>query len=259
MKTVNFLFLFLALPTLTASANPLSFLKTEIQKDGYILYATPLASAGTGTLVGGKPNAMSIAADPQTCFPDTINGQSTLIRKVQDTTLGSISQTTSFDGTVAVDLLKFMNTANPIFNINAGFSTVSSVELSFEGAKIEYIDLILLEDFYKNHMRDDCKKMMNSVGFIIQALRVDKMKYEFKDSTGANIKLTMDGLSKYFNIDANIQYHIEQDYTLVIDTPKYIGYELGRLTEKDQGISLVRATSTFLNNYIFKSISNIGQ
>ncbi len=257
MKMYSILILFLISPVLSAVANPLNNLKTSIAQDGYILYATPLASAGTGTLIGGSPNAMTIAADPETCFPETINGQDTLIRKVQDTTLGSLSQATSFTGAVTVDLLKFMSTANLIFDINAGFSAVKSVELQFVNATVEYIDLIQLETYYKNYLSDNCKSLLNSVGFIIQALRVDKMRYVFKDVNNANINLTTNGISKYFNLTANIQYHIEQDYTLVIDTPKYIGYQMGRLASKDQGISLYRASQTFLNTYVFKSIKDV--
>ncbi len=250
-----FFVLLMVVPVFQASANPLHYLKREIKKSGYILFRTPLASAGTGTLVGGTPKAMSIVADPQTCFPYVVDGQPSLIRKVEETNLGSISQTTSFDGKVAVDLLKFMNTGNSIFTVGAGVNVVQSVVLEFEGAKIEYIDTILLLDFYQHHLSDSCKKILDSVGFIIQALRVDKMRYSFKDKSGAYLKLDMEGISKILNINADIKYHIEKDYTLVIDTPKYIGYQLGRLREKDEGTSLYRAQRTFFNRYLFRSIS----
>lgn len=236
-------------------ANPLGFLKREIRKSGYILYRNPLSSAGTGTLVGGSPNSVSIIADPQTCFPDQIDGKETLIRRVEDTNLGSISQTTQFEGRVGVDLIKFMNNGNSMFKIGVGGESIQSIELSFEDAKIEYIDTILLMDFYRNHMNEACKKILDKVGFVIQALRVNKMRYAFKNKTGGYLKLTMDGISEYLDINADVKYHIEQDYQLVIDTPKYIGYQLGRLREKDQGLSLYRAHRTFLNRYLFRSLS----
>ncbi len=239
----------------TAFANPLDYLKNTIQKDGYILYQTPLTFSGTGTLVGGTPDAISIVSDPQTCFPDVMNGQSSNIRRVDSIDLGSISQTTSFDGTVGVDLLKFMNTANSIFKIGANVSGIQSVDLTFQGARIEYIDTIYLEEFYKNKMSDPCKKLLNSVGFVIQALRVDQMRFSFKNKSGAYINIAADGISQYFNIDMNVNYHIEQNYTLVIDTPKYIGYQLGRLQEEDKGLALYRAQKTFMNRYVFKSIA----
>jgi hypothetical protein len=255
----SFLILFLILPSLTASANPLTFLKREIKKDGYILYRTPLSSAGTGTLVGGSPKAMSIVADPQTCFPDMVNGQPIPFRKVEDTNLGTIHQKTSFEGKAVVDLLKFMNTANSVFVIKAGVDAIQSVDLEFDGAKIEYIDTVLLQDFYQNHMSVSCKKILNSVGFIIQALRVNKMKYTFKNKTGALINLSTEGISQYFDLNLDVGYHIENDYTLVIDTPKYIGYQLGRLREDDQGVALYRSYKTFMNRYVFKSIGIFGR
>ena len=251
--------LFLTVPALNASANPLNFLKREIKKTGYILYRTPLSSAGTGTLVGGSPRAMSIVADPQTCFPDLVNGHPMTFRKVEDTNLGSIHRRTSFEGKAVVDLLKFMNTANSIFIIKAGIDSIQSVDLELEGAKIEYIDTVLLQDFYQNHMSVSCKKILNSVGFIIQALRVNKMKYTFKDQTGANINLSTQGISQYFDLNVDVGYHIENDYTLVIDSPKYIGYQLGRLREDDQGVALYRSYKTSLNRYLFQSIGIFGR
>jgi hypothetical protein len=247
--------MFFTLPALTASANPLNYLKRAIKKDGYIIYRTPLAHSGTGTLVGGTPNSMSIVTDPQECFPDSIEGKPTNIRKTDETSLGSINQTSSFEGKVGVDLLKFMNTANGIFNIGLGVDVIQTVELSFEGAKMEYIDVIRLQDFYNNHMSPTCKSMLEHVGFIVQALKVDQMRFAFKNKSGGYLNLKTDGVSEYLNINLDVKYHIEQDYILVIDTPKYIGYQLGRLQEKDQGLSMYRASRTLFNRYLFKSIS----
>lgn len=250
-----FLVLFLVFPVLSASANPLNYLKREIKRHGYILYRTPLAHSGTGTLVGGTPKAMVIAADPQRCFPDQVNGEPTNIRKIEDTNLGSINQTTSFEGKIGVDLIKFMNTGNSVFTIGAGGSAIQSVELEFQGAKIEYLDTIALQAFYDQKMSAECKYALDDYGFIIQALRVDQMRYAFKNKAGGYIRLNMDAVSQYFNINVDVKYHIEQDYLLVIDSPKYIGYQLGRLREKDQGYSLYRAYQTFFNRYWFRSSS----
>ncbi len=72
---MKFCFFILSLTTaVSASANQLNYLKREIQKNGYVLYRNPLSHSGTGTLMSGKPNSMSIISDPQTCFPDQING-----------------------------------------------------------------------------------------------------------------------------------------------------------------------------------------
>jgi hypothetical protein len=257
MKFGFFMAIFLGLNSITAldaGASALGVLKREIRKDGYILYRTPLSSAGTGTLVGGSPNAMSIVADPQTCFPDVMDGTPIALRKVEDTNLGAVHRTTTFEGKAVVDLLKFMNTANSIFKIKAGIDSIQSVELEMEDAKVEYMDTVLLQDFYLHRMKDSCKKILNSVGFIVQALRVGKMKYVFKDKTGALINLSTQGISEYFDIAVDVGFHIENDYKLVIDSPKYIGYQLGRLKEADQGVAMYRSHQTLFNRYLFKSI-----
>lgn len=238
-----------------ASASPLNYLKREIKRSGYILYRNPLSKAGTGTLIGGSPKAMSIVEDPQTCFPDTYNESPTDLRATEETNLGNITQTLSFEGKAGVDLMNFMNNGDSLLSVGAEFNTIQSVQLSFEGAKVERLNTIKIEDFYQTKMSEVCKKYLDKVGFIIQALKVDRMRYSFKDKNGMDIKLTTEGISKYFNIDAHVKYHIERDYELVIDSPKYIGYQLGRLKYKDQGVSLYRSHFTLFNRYIFKSIA----
>ena len=243
---------------LAACGNPIAQLKTQLKKDGYILYQTPLAEAGTGTLLGGAPSSMSIIAGPDTCFPEQMNGTSTQIRKTDAAAIANYSKTVSFAGNAAVDLSKFMQTGNPLFNIGAGIDSSTTIELQFGGVQVEYLDSVLLESYYNTQMSGECKAMLNSAGFIIQALRVDKMQYAFNRVGNGYIQLTLDNVSQYFNIDANAKYHIEQNYLLTFDTPKYIGYQLGRLQTADKGISLERASTVVLNQYVFKSLSLFG-
>ncbi len=243
-----------ALPFLAACGNPITYLKQEIRKHGYILYQNPLEQAGTGTLVGGKPNSMGIIADPQTCFPDEIDGKPTNLRRFDKTALGNVSRTTSVTGDFKVDFADFVNTGNPMFNIGLGFDDVTSLEIQFGDANIEYLDSVLLKDFYDNRMTPTCRDFLDQVGFIIQALRVENMKFAFKESGGGYIKLDVNNISEILDIHADVKFHIEEDYLLSFDSPKYIGYQLGRLRFEDRGTALYRASKVIANTYQFKTL-----
>ncbi len=161
-----------------------------------------------------------------------------------------------FEGTVGLELLKMMNNGNSLFTVGLGVNSIQSIDLSFEGARIERLNIINLEDFYHNQMPEKCKKILTkNVGFVSEALKVDKMRFSFKDKTGAYIKLSMEGISEYLDINLDVKYHIEHDYELVIESPKFIGYQLGKFKIKNQKLRFYQARKTFLNNYIFKSSS----
>ncbi len=56
-----------------------------------------------------------------------------------------------------------------------------------------------------------------------------------------------------FNVGT--QWEIVDETTIVITTPKYIGYQLGRLRLEDDGRSLWRAMSAKEDKYVFERIA----
>lgn len=241
----------LAVISLSACGNPIQVLEKQIRKNGYILYRTPLEEAGTGTIVGGGPRNLSIVAHPSTCFP---NQENIPLRRVENSALGSLTEKVEFDFNVKLTLLEFLGNANSLFKVNVGFDMVDTVELHIKGAKVEYLDSVILRQIYAN-MNPICTDYLDQVAFIIQALRVDEMTFAFKRNNGAYIELDMDAIEEILDIAVGVHYRVDQNYLLTFETPKYIGYQLGRMQKRDDGMVLYRATKTLENKFLFKSIA----
>jgi len=243
----------LLLVCIASCSNTLYDLQQEIVSYGYIPYSTPLEFAGTGTLVSGSPSHLELLSGPQTCFPDSINGVSTYLRHMESTNLPTVTKEFSINGSVTATFLKVLSSGAPSINFTAQSAELQKISFSFSGSRVEYVDVVQLAMYYPN-MSQACKEYLNLVGFVIQALRVDGMKFSFYETNNTAISLTLDKIQAYLDLSANIAWHIENQTTLIIDTPKYIGYQLGSLRQKDGGISLYRASKTFADTFIFKNI-----
>ena len=106
----------------------------------------------------------------------------------------------------------------------------------------------------RRHVFETCKVYLDDVGFIIQALIADSMKITIKKIGGTNIGIDADNINQYINIEAGVDWQIVDGYTVEINTPKYIGYQLGRLRLEDDARVLYRAMTTKEDRFIFESI-----
>jgi hypothetical protein len=233
-------------------------LRSAIQQFGYIAYTTPLQYAGTGTLVSGDAAHLEVLSSPESCFPNTmeVNGEKTNLRKTDNTTLPSQSKTVTVDAYAMANFFNMMQVGTPSIKASTHIQDVKKFTFSFSGAQIEYIDLITLQSYYPN-MKESCKTYLDLVGFIIQAVRIDSMSFTFYEKSDSQIKLDVEKIKQLLDIAVNVSWHIENEVKLVIDSPKYIGYQLGSLRKEDNGLSLYRATSTIIDKFIFKKIAGI--
>lgn len=255
MKMQNIL---LALLILEGCGDALFDLKNAIQQFGYIAYTTPVQYAGTGTLVSGDAAHLDILSGPDSCFPPTapLNGEPTLLRRVDNTTLPNQAKTFSIDAAAMANFFNVMQVGTPSIKASAHIQDLKSFTFSFNGAHIEYIDVIALQNYYPT-MNPSCKSYLNLVGFIIQALRIESMTFTFYEKNDSNVAVEIDKIQQYLDIATDISWHVENKVNLIIDSPKYIGYQLGSLRQEDNGISLYRANSTILDRFVFKKITNI--
>ena len=233
-------------------------LKSAIQQFGYIAYSTPLQYAGTGTLVSGDAAHLELLSGPTSCFPTIveIQGVPTSLRGIDNTTLPSQSKSISVDAYAMANFFNMMQVGSPSIKASTRIQDIKSFTFSFDGAHVEYIDLIALQNYYPN-MNQPCKNYLNLVGFIIQAMRIDHMSFTFYEKNDSNVAVEIDKIQQYLDIAVDVSWHIENKVTLVIDSPKYIGYQLGSLREEDNGISLYRASSTIFDQFIFKKITTL--
>ena len=233
---------------------PLQAFKDEIRRSGHIPFENPLAHSSTGTLVGGTPSRLVLVAPPETCFPSDVNGIPTHLRFVDDTTLPRRSHLATVGFSANVEVLKMLSTGNGGLSAGVSFDHVDRMELNFEGVHIEYMDSIRLTQFYRDSLGDLCKDYLDRVAFVVQAIQAEKMSFKLYAKNGGGLKLSMENIQEFLNISVDLKFEIIDETELVITTPKYLGYQLGRLQRKDAGYAFTRASRIKNGKFVFEPI-----
>lgn len=243
---------------------PEDYLRADIHKVGFIPYETPIAEAGTGTLVGGSAKAMIIHAGPQECFPDIIANQPTGIRKVSEIALPTRASSYRVTGSARVGLVDALGKGNSPVKAGVHFDKAQSIEWSYTRPTREYLDGVKLVPFYQNSMpgnyidsktgaiRNVCKDYLDRVGYIREAIKIDAMTFKFFASNGGAIDLTVIDPNTLLEFGFGTTWQRVNKYELVVTSPKYIGYRMGQLTRSTDGMSLCSATTTDKNGkYVY--------
>jgi hypothetical protein len=242
---------------LVSGCNQMSYVYKQIKQAGFIPFGIPLEQAGTGTILGGDPKTLQIIASPETCFRDETLPGDQKIRKSDPSSLGNYSHKVNVSGKATVDVQKFLNSGNSPLKASAAFSQLKNIDLEFKDVEVEYLDSVLLRDYYQTHMSDTCKTFLDNFGFIIQALKVGKMSFIVTNETGVLVDFTLEMPQKYFDIDASVKVEVIDKYTLEFTTPKYIGYQLGALRVEDSGFAFYRSTKTRFGKFVFENMGNL--
>jgi hypothetical protein len=248
MNTFKTLFKTTVSIALLASCNPQETNPTKVIDDlvkeyGYIGFQNPLSDSGTGTLVAGRPSAVAFVAHSSDCFD-----HEALPRHFDTSDIKRV-ETYSYQGN-----LGFLTTGTPLISAGLGITKDIKVEIVLDGIIMEYMSSIDVTEHYLDSMSNTCKQYLNDVGFIIQGLKANKMKISLKKMSGISIGLNSENISQYFKFETGIEWSMVDEYHVEITTPKYIGYQLGRLRLEDQGRTLYRAMSIKDDKYIFEQI-----
>ena len=229
----NTILLGLSLAALSSCGSPEKFFEKVIAEQGYIAYSTPLSSAGVGTIIQGSPDAMNVVAHPQRCFPDQVGNTQTGLRWQADTDLPNIYR--NFDIGFGGIFSQLLSVGNLLASLNIGFNLAQAVNVEFDGASVEYLDQIAFIENY-GLISDTCQMVLESQPFILQALRVKKMKFQFYQQNGLKLGLTPEIVAEMMGFGLDVEWDIKENYTLEISTPKYIGYQVGLIGEHSPGI-----------------------
>jgi hypothetical protein len=221
---VSFSFIWMSV-LFSSCTSPEDAYKQAIAQLGFIAFANPLAQAGVGTVLRGTAKENFLAANSNDCFSKDIWFDNS-------TDLPTEYKSISFGFTA--DANAVLSSGNTTVTLNASATFVKTVQLSFGDAYIEQLDEFKFGDFYRTQMTDRCKELLEVYPFINQAIKVSTMQFVFKDAQGGSIKLTADNLNTILKIDAGVNWSIEDDYTLSITTPKYIGYQLAKMLQGDR-------------------------
>ena len=256
-KQLTIILLGLSSLILTACGSPESYYEDAIKKEGYIPFASPIASAGVGTIVQGGPDAMRVKTRPERCFPNYINNDqdATYLRWVTETSLPSSYQ--NFELGFGADLGGILSAGNPLVNLNFGYNKADQVSIQFEGATIEYLDEAAFYYYYLGEMEEVCREFLEESPFILQALRIEKMKFTFKSKRGTSINLSPGMIGDIMNIGFGVDWNIEKGKTLVVDSPKYIGYQVGFMDPMREGRIGWYANKVKNGNFDYKAVQSL--
>lgn len=223
--------------------DPVSSLNALMSDYGHIGHKNPLNNAETGTMVAGKPSGLSYIAPSEDCFP------SEQIARYEDQSNFTRRHTYSFKGGFG-----FLGNANNLFSAGLKLNGSDLVNVEMTNMTIEYMSSIDITEWYLEGMNQTCKNYLDDVGFIIQAVKSDNIKISIESSSGTSISFDPNNISDYIEFNLGVEWQIIDQYTVEITTPKYIGYQLGRLRLDDDGRSLYRATRAEEDQFVFERI-----
>ncbi len=224
--------------------DPISALNGLVQEYGFIGYENPLENSGTGVMLAGRPTALAYVAPANECFSDDV------LTREYDTQHFNRTYNYQFQGNLGFTIF-----GSALFSAGLGLDKSHLVNVELNGITIEYLSSIQVTDWYKDGMSETCKDYLDDVGFVIQALITDSMKISISQIGGTNIGLSADNISDFIQFEAGVDWKIVDNYTVEITTPKYIGYQLGRLRMEDEGRVLYRAMVAVDDQFIFEPIS----
>lgn len=226
-----------------APTKPENALDNMVKGYGYIGFQNPLEMATTGTMIGGRPSAVSFVAPAKNCFPEN------MLERFYDR-----SEITKVFNYKYQGNLGFLASGNPIVSAGLGIKSDITVNIELSNLIMEYMSSIDITEWYLDGMSQTCKDYLDQVGFIIQGLKAEKLKISLKKLSGVDIGLNADNISQYFQFQTGVSWEIVDEFHVEITTPKYIGYQLGRLRLEDNGRTLWRAMSIKDDKYVFEPI-----
>ena len=236
--------------------DPYAEMDKMLKEHGYIAFTSPMSETGTGTLVGKNTKQLQFVAPAESCFPFKIEGEETRLRIKDDTQLPVRSKVLHVNADMYFKLFEKLKVGAPSIKAGVHLNKTSRLDFFVEGAQAEMMDHIKLTEFYRNQMPSICKEYLDvDVAFIIQALKITQMHFSFYDDVGGRIYLSLDNIKEFLDIQVDVKWHIEDNFTLIVDTPKYIGYQLGLLKEDDNGLALWRARKERFGKPVFEKIS----
>jgi hypothetical protein len=223
--------------------DPVSALNGLVKEYGFIGFQNPMEEAGTGTLIAGRPTAVSYVAHKNDCFPEE-----NIVRHYDESNFNQVHDYV-FKGS-----LGFLTSGTPLISAGLGLQKDHMVHVEISGIVIEYMSSIDVSDWYAESIGDTCKNYLDQVGFIIQSLKTENLKIQIYTKSGTQIGLDPVNIGQYFQFHMGANWAIVDQYTVEVTTPKYIGYQLGRLRKQDDNMVLYRAMTTEDDKYVFEAI-----
>lgn len=238
-----------------ASCSPREKLDEFIHAHHFIPFNQPTELFRVGALVHGSALDPQPVGNPKDgarlCFPD----RDPSLRFKDPVVLEN--QERSAEVAINAEINPVIAAGNNVFTFKVGANAAHSVKMEFTGAQIEYLDEDAFWDYYANEMSAKCKNYLHRKGyaFISRALYVEGMKFVFLDQAGGLIDLKLK-LGDVIDIKGDVKWSLKDQYTLVIETPKYLGYQMARLISSEGGGDALQIAKEidFNGNWDFRDI-----
>ncbi|QLY26525.1 hypothetical protein [Bdellovibrio sp. KM01] len=238
------------------ACSPKTTYENFISDQGYIPFQQPLSQVGVGALLAGSPDQLRIISPSKTCFPTAYNGADTQLYQSVDAQLPEISKKMSISAGMDANFLAASGT--PLFRLKTSYTQLKTLDVHIDGASIEYLDEIAFGMWVYSGMSEACRAYLQNGGsFIRQALRVDKMLFQFKNSKGGLIAINTDKIKEIMDFEVDVKWEIVDNYTMSITSPKYVGYHLAKVNPQSPGsIAYIASDLTKKGEFDFKPVQS---
>ena len=254
LKIISYTFF---LSVIMSCGEPIDYFYELLEKYGYHPYLHPLEYSGTGTLLSGGVRRIDLVAPPLSCFPD---GQEGITRYIDQTTLPVSTETVKIDADIRAKFLKTLASASPSIRGGIRINEAKSIEFKAEDVSVEYFDSGELLKFYKNRMSPLCKEFLQGdTSFVTQAVKIGRLEFTFFKTNKGRIYIDAQNVNQYLDFAADVKWTIEENFKLVIHSPKYVAYQLAQIKKDENIISLYRTQSSGLGEWDFYKILSIDE
>ncbi len=243
------------LSVIMSCGEPIDYFYELLEKYGYHPYLHPLEYSGTGTLLSGGVRRIDLVAPPLSCFPNE-----GITRYIDKTTLPVSTETVTIDADIRAKFLKTLASASPSIRGGIKINEAKSIEFKAEDVSVEYFDSGELLKFYKNRMSPLCKEFLQGeTSFVTQAVKIGRLEFTFFKTNKGRIYIDAQNVNQYLDFAADVKWKIEENFKLIIESPKYVAYQLAQIKKDENIISLYRTQSSGLDDWDFYKILSIDE
>jgi hypothetical protein len=212
-----------------------------------------LSSSIVGALVGGGPERPTFIAPSSICFSAA---EFRKVESIKSKERGNIFQIAPEELNTFVNILRG---SEPSINTGHDFFRVKSILVEFDGYTKESLIPEKLAEHYNTKIPEVCRQYFNVVGFVVEALFVDRMKITLLDECGSPLVLSKGEMKRYVHIPQGVRYSIKNDTSVSILSSKVLAYKMGRIRSDDHEMGLYETSKVLQNKFVFKKSLAIPQ
>lgn len=233
------------------------FYHAKIKETDHIPYVTPMSYSSAGSFVFNGPSQLQVYLPPGPCISTDLirsrpldeTGTSVFSLHQRDGSKNEIE----VDNATARQVFDQLGNGSVVIKVGIRFGDADRVYFKWSEPTLNYIEpQALIQHFQHADMPSQCHEIYRKYAFTKSALKVDRLIFKFRDTAGGWIALTSENVGDMVDIGAGVEWHIENGTTLIIDTPKHIGYQLGKFSFLGDSINIKTAKEAKDDSFIWE-------